>query len=346
MAFVVRMALLKDLDDIYHLSQSVVLFNLPPDKAFLKQLIEISLKAVGGKNFPKIELQYLFVLEDLKTKKIIGTSQVKAQKTHDKRANYTFQILQEKKYSHSLDIFVDHKKLKLIEDWEPITELGGLVVDKVYQGSPQKLGKLLSFARLFYISQFSENFNERLYAEIAPKSHALWDSLSSKFIPLTYKEADLKSKKNQEFFSALLPKEDIYLSLLSTQAQSDLAQAPEESRPAMALLEKAGFLYRDEVDPFDGGVCLRGRVQHLPFYKNIIKVKIFSTDNISPEIERVNKDKKAFLISTGDLINFRCALVQPEGVVYEEAEIQIYCVPQTLEALQVEDGHSLNAFVF
>lgn len=345
MAFIVRMAETRDLEDIYTLSQSIELFNLPSDKNFLKELIAISTKSILSSQMPKIQSQYLFVLEDVKKGKVIGTGQVKAQKTHDKRANYTFQILQEKKYSHSLDIFVDHKKLKLIEDWEPITEIGGLVVEESYQGSPYKLGKLLSFARFFYISQFVQRFNERLYVEIAPKSQAVWKSLSGKFIPLTYKEADLKSKKNQEFFAALLPKEDIYLALLSEQAQKDIAQAPAKSLPAMKLLEKAGFVYRDEVDPFDGGVCLRGRVQHLPFYKKMSSTSIYSMDNLDNINKQFKNTDKHFLLSVGNAVDFRCVLIQPLKIFYSGSEIQLCCEKEILNALQIKSGDSVTCFV-
>ncbi|MBE8221615.1 MAG: arginine N-succinyltransferase [Bdellovibrionales bacterium] len=345
MAFIVRMAEEKDLKDIYNLSKSVELFNLPPDKDFLQEIILISKKSIASTPIPKIKSQYLFVLEDTKTKVVIGTGQIKAQKTHDKRANYTFQILQEKKYSHSLDIFVDHKKLKLTEDWEPLTELGGLVVAKDYQGSPNKLGKLLSFARLFYISQFVERFNQRLYVEIAPKSQALWKSLSSKFIPLTYKEADLKSKQNQEFFSSLLPKEDIYLSMLSEQAQKDIAQAPDKSLPAMKLLEKTGFVYRDEVDPFDGGICLRGRVQHLPFYKKLCKTTVHSMDNLQSISKPLEDTDKYFLLSNGDTENFKCALVKPLKICHYDSDIQICCEQEILDSLKIKSGESVTSFV-
>lgn len=349
MAFIVRMARNKDLEDIYSLSKSVKLFNLPADKIFLKELINTSQKSFSNAQVPKIQSQYLFVLEDIKTKGVIGTGQLRAQKTHDKRANYTFQILQEKKYSQSLSVSVNHKKLKLIENWEPLTELGGLVVKESYQGSPHKLGKLLSFARLFYISQFFQRFNEKLYVEIAPKSQAMWKSLSGKFIPLTYQEADLKSKKNQEFFSALLPKEDIYLALLSKQAQEDIAQVPIKSLPAMKLLEKMGFIYRDEVDPFDGGVCLRGRIQHLPFYKKLSSAVIYSADNIDNANESLEDTDKQFLLSTGNAADFRCVLSRPLKIFYSGSEagiyIEIYCEKETLDALQIKNGESVTYFI-
>lgn len=342
MAFIIRMAEEKDLEDIYKLSKSVNLFNLPAKKTILKELILSSIKSVANPKLPKFELKYLFVLEDVTNKKVIGTSQVKAQKTHDKRANYTFKILHEKKYSHSLDILVDHTKLKLREDWEPLTELRGLALEKSYQGSPYKLGKLLSFSRLFYISQFSKYFNEKLYVEIAPKSHAMWESLSSKFIPLTYKEADFKSKKDQEFFSSLLPKEDIYLSLLSKEAQEDIAQAPLKSMPAMKLLERISFIYKDEVDPFDGGACLRSRIQDLPFHENIVTAQIYNIDDADSSAEAMDK---YFLLSAGEAADFRCALVQPLKVFYSDSEVKIYCEEKILKALKISSGKSVKSFV-
>ncbi|MBE8162534.1 MAG: arginine N-succinyltransferase [Bdellovibrionaceae bacterium] len=344
MVFIVRIAEPKDEEDIYNLAQSAQLFNLPADKDAVKDLIALSKKTATSDLLPKTEAQYVFALENLETKKVIGTGQVKAQKTHEERANYTFKILQAKKESHSLGISVDHKKLKLIADWEPLTELGGLVIEQSFQGSPYSLGKLLSFARLFYIVQFSKRFNERLYVEIAPKSNALWESLSSKFIPLTYKEADVKSKENQEFFSALLPKEDIYLTLLSKQAQKDIAQAPAKSLPAMKLLEKAGFVYSDEVDPFDGGICLRAQIKHLFFYNSIFQTTIYSMDDLNKVDKNSEDTDKKFFVSVGDAKSFRCVLIRPSKVFYVNSKVQICCEKEILNALQVKSGESVTAF--
>lgn len=345
MAFVIRMAEKKDLNALYTLSKFETLGSLPADKKIIAQIIDNNVKSIFSKSKKKIDKCYLFILEDLKKKKLIGTGVIQAQKTHNLRANYTFQIIKEKKYSHSLDISVDHVKLKLMADYEPLTELGGLLINKTYRGFPNQLGKLLSYSRLFYISQFSNLFSSRLYSEIIPKTTDFWKLFSSKFIPLDFYQADLFSKENQEFFSSLLPKEDIYLSLLSKKIQKSIGQVTVSGKKSMYLLKKAGFVFLNTVDPFDGGPCLYGQINSLPFYNKCLKTKIYNLKQASKSKDIINNTDKYFLISSGNKKNFRCVLICPEKISFLKEKIQIYCNLSVLDSLKVKSGQDVTCYM-
>jgi arginine N-succinyltransferase len=95
----------------------------------------------------------------------------------------------------------------------------------------------------------------------------LWEYLGRRFIPLSYSEADKHCQRSREFIAALLPKEDIYLSLLPPEARDVVGRVGEETVPARRMLEKLGFQYKDRIDPFDGGPHLEAVTDQIPVVK-------------------------------------------------------------------------------
>ena len=64
-----------------------------------------------------------------------------------------------------------------------------------------------------------------------------WEALGRRFTGMPYQEADLLSRKNQEFIRSLFPEEDIYLCLLDPKARLVMGQVGPETRPALHMLE-------------------------------------------------------------------------------------------------------------
>jgi arginine N-succinyltransferase len=92
----------------------------------------------------------------------------------------------------------------------------------------------------------------------------LWEFLGRRFIPLSYSEADKACQYSREFIASLLPREEIYLSLLPPEARDAVGRVNEETVPARAMLEKMGFVYKDRIDPFDGGPHLEAVTNAVP----------------------------------------------------------------------------------
>ena len=89
---------------------------------------------------------------------------------------------------------------------------------------------------------------------VTPEGENLfWDAFGRKFIPVKYAEADRFCQHNRAFISELLPKEEIYLSLLPLEVQNQIGAVSRETVPARRLLESLGFRYKGFVDPFDTG---------------------------------------------------------------------------------------------
>ena len=126
--------------------------------------------------------------------------------------------------------------------------------------------------RFHFIGLHPERFSERLLAEmmgrITPDSrNLLWDYLGRRFINLSYKEADLFCQRSKEFMTSLFPPGEMYASLLPPEARNLIGKVGDETRPARAMLEKQGFRYEGDIDPFDGGPYLEALRDEIPLVR-------------------------------------------------------------------------------
>ena len=71
---------------------------------------------------------------------------------------------------------------------------------------------------------------------------------------MSYREADHLCRTDKQFIIQLFPwGEKIYETLLPENAREAIGQVGPNTAPAKAMLEKIGFQYMHEIDPFDGG---------------------------------------------------------------------------------------------
>jgi arginine N-succinyltransferase len=257
MSFIVRPVRHEDVNQLTDLARQFVLLNLPGDKKVISKKIEKSLASFQG-HLSKPESEYLFVLEDREEQLVVGSSLIMAKHGTEEIPHNFFKIIKRNHYSDDLGLGFIHQVLRFQMDTEGPTEIGGLLVDKIYRRRPEKLGKQISLARFLYIALNLDRFEERVLCELTPPltddgRSEFWEALGRRFTGLPYQEADMLSQSHKEFISSLFPEDDIYLCLLDTKARSVLGRVGEATRPAQHLLESIGFEYLDEVDPFDGG---------------------------------------------------------------------------------------------
>lgn len=275
----------QDLDGLYELSKLETLINLPQDRKLLARKIENSLKSFKCPSDKKSQNHYIFVLEDLAKSKVIGASMIHGQHGTDQEPHFFFRIYQEEKFSTSINMKFTHDVLQL--DYEPngYSEIGGLILYPEYRGRADKLGKQLSFARFLYISLNQELFTNIIHTELQPPLNQegcppLWRAIGKQFTNMDYKEADRLSRIDKEFIINLFPwGEKIYKSLLPEEARDAIAQVAPNARPVRAMLEKIGFKYVGEIDPFDGGPHYRCRRDDILLIKQSRNVKIQYSDS-------------------------------------------------------------------
>lgn len=275
--FVIRQAKLDDLPTLLKLARMVHFINLPADKEIIAAKVVHSqqcfIRAGGGGAPDKAPRparaspggladaaargdQFMFVLENPEAGACLGTSQIMAHMGGPGNPNFSFRLTRREFFSRTLQTGTSHVVARLHADESGPTEIGGLILQPASRG--HKLGRFLSFIRFHFIALHRTRFADRIIAEMmAPITldgqNMLWEYLGRRFIPLSYTEADKHCQRSREFIAALLPKEDIYLSLLPPEARDVVGKVHEETVPARRMLETLGFRCRDTVDPFDGG---------------------------------------------------------------------------------------------
>lgn len=304
MSFIVRPVRHEDLNQLVDLAKQFGLLNLPGDKKILSHKIEASVLSFDEK-LPKAKSEYLFVIEDTEEKLVVGSSLIMAKHGTDEIPHSFFKILKRNHFSDDLGIGFIHQVLRFQIDNDGPSEIGGLLVDKIYRRRPEKLGKQISLSRFLYMALHPTQFEERVLCELTPPltdegRSEFWEALGRRFTGLPYQEADMLSQSHKEFISSLFPEEDIYLCLLDAKARLVLGRVGEQTKPAQHLLESIGFEYLDEVDPFDGGPHFGANVKDIKVISQGQRVRIAEHKDAS--------FKKCGLIATVES-DFRAAMI-------------------------------------
>ncbi len=211
---------------------------------------------------------FMFVLEDVESGGVLGTSQIISRMGGPGAPNVSLQLSYKEFFSKSLQVGAKHAVAKLVLDETGPTEIGGLILAPSYRGHKQRLGRFLSLIRFHFIALNRPLFSEQCLAEMmapitADGRNTLWEYLGRRFINLTYTEADRFCQYSKEFMTSLLPREEIYLTLLPPEARAVVGEVGPETVPARRMLEKLGFAFHDRIDPFDGGPHLEARTADL-----------------------------------------------------------------------------------
>jgi arginine N-succinyltransferase len=256
--YVIRDVQRADLPGLKKLGALLDTINLPDDEKSLLEVIDHSVRSFDARIRDPFKREYLFVLEDIESEKVIGSSLIIAQ--HGTRdAPHVFLDVSEKEhYSHNVDKHFKHRVLQIGYNFDGPTEIGGLVVNPEFRRKGGKPGKQLSYVRLLYVAIHRARFRDQVLVELLPRLEddgrsPLWEALGRKFTGLSYQEADRLSRENKEFIQQLFPPGEIYATLFTQKVQEAIGVVGPESEGARSMLEQIGFKYDERIDPFDGG---------------------------------------------------------------------------------------------
>jgi arginine N-succinyltransferase len=247
-----------DEDQLLSVARHLNTVNLPDDRQAIRELIDVSQQSFSGEIKDAKKREYVFVLVDTKEKLVIGTSMIIGQLGRRDAPYIYFDVLEEQKYSHTLDKHFYHTLLRIGYSYNGPTEIGGLIVLPEYRKAPERLGRIISAVRLLFIASHRSLFRDQLLAELLPPLEAdgtshLWEALGRHFTGLSYAEADFLSKKNKEFIKSLFPDGVVYASVLPKAAQEVIGKVGLQTRGVEKMLKRIGFRHAHRIDPFDGG---------------------------------------------------------------------------------------------
>jgi arginine N-succinyltransferase len=338
--FVIRDAHKSDLDGLHKLASVLDSVNLPNNRDALEEIIDQSVKSFTSKIKNPLEREYLFVLEDTRNARLVGTSMIIAQHGTKDAPHIYLDVTTREHYSASLDKLFKHQILSIGYHYEGHTEIGGLVVDPEYRGQ-DKPGKQLSFIRFLFLAMHKKLFRDRVLAELLPPllpdgRSQLWEHFGRKFTGLEYQEADKLSRENKEFIQQLGPQTDVYATFFPDKVRATIGKVGPNTEPVKNMLEKIGFKYTERIDPFDGGPHFEANVADITVVQRYRRAKVAEAP-----LDRQAEEWLVCFERTSNK-NRMCAVKTPLVITDDEAHL-----PQaTREALGVKPGDKVHAIPF
>ena len=262
--------------------------------------------ALGGAERPGGEI-YLFVLEDLHTGKIVGTSAI-VSKVGGFEPFYAYKIETTVAESETLNVRKEIKFLKLVTDHNGPCEIGSLFLSPEYRKEGN--GRFLSLARFLFIAERPKRFDPTVIAEMrglvdSAGRSPFWECLGRVFFDTDFPNADYLSMVNKKFIADLMPTHPIYIPLLPKEAQEAIGQVQEQTRPAVKILEEEGFKVSGMVDIFDAGPILSAKRDSVRAVKESAKAPIVEITDAGPplstEVYMVGTARPEFRAAKGNL---------------------------------------------
>ena len=291
---IVRRVQEEDLDQLFELIQKSEygLTTLKVSKEELASRIEKSIFAFSQKSAKPAGQPYVFVMEDLTKGKIVGTCSIYA-KVGGFEPLYSYEIKTSIHASKDLGVHKEIEVLHLRAEHDGPSEIGSLFLSPDYWGGGH--GRLLSMSRFLFIAEFPERFEDEMIAEMRgvvdrQGVSPLWSALGSHFFQIDFPKAETLTSQSKKFIADLMPKHPIYIPLLPESAQEVIGEVHVNTRPALVVLEKEGFEFRQLVDIFDGGPTLHCKTSEIRAVKT-------SRSGIVAAIEKKPDDGERQLIS-------------------------------------------------
>ena len=266
----------KDVAGLEKLSHVPGIFNLPSDLDLLAERVIKSESSFAGKVGERSDTKYTFVAVDSETDEVKATSMIAGQHGTPESPHYFFDVGREERYSSALSTGFIHGTLTLGTHTDGPSEIGALVVDERFRASPEKIGRQISFSRFLYLALNENRFQPQIIAELLPPLNKkglspLWEAIGRRFTNMDYWEADQLAASNKDFIFELFPTGKIYTTFLPAEARNAIGKIGKDTMPVKHLLERIGFQYRHQIDPFDGGPHFWGTVSDLKPVKDLKK---------------------------------------------------------------------------
>src|SRR5574338_482563 len=117
-----------DLPGLSALAKVLDTVNLPYDERALSAIVDASVRSFAGRIRDPLRRTYVFVAEEPRTGRLVGTSMVIAQHGTRESPCTFFNVSEREHYSSTLDRHFRHPVLSIGYHFDGPTEIGGLVV--------------------------------------------------------------------------------------------------------------------------------------------------------------------------------------------------------------------------
>lgn len=263
--FLIRSAEIDDLEALHTLALNSSLLNLPADREILYEKIRKSIASFACKKDVE-DRQFIFVLEDQESGQVTGTSTIFSDYADIEHPLYFFSVYDENNPAPDVEVKEGYQLLRLNSQTDPISVLGGLVVDSRYRGLPEKRGKQISLVRFVFLGMYIDFFNPVVLSELMPPmekdgSSPFWKAIGQKYTGHSYEQVFQAARlKDRSFIQDCFPKEDILLSPGQKHLHRSIYSVLDTGRAQQHMITKQGFEYLHRVDPMDGALQYGARI--------------------------------------------------------------------------------------
>lgn len=285
----------------------------------------------------KEEHGFLFVMEEVATGKIMGTSGIESYVGLDD-AFYHYHLGKVVHHSRELNIYKQADILTLCNDYTGATELCTLFLREGFRQGIT--GRVLSKFRFLFLAQHRERFSNTVIAEMRGVSDdngdsPFWQWLEQHFFSMDFPTADYLTGIGQKVFIAeLMPKYPVYVNLLSEDAQGVIGKVHKNTEPALKLLQSEGFSWKQYVDIFDAGPTVEADISQIHTIQN--------SDLYTVEIVDALDSDQNIIISNLSVSEFRATVVQTE---LNNDQQTIKLTQEYADVLMVNAGAQIRAAV-
>jgi arginine N-succinyltransferase len=260
----VRPAAAGDLDALMDLASIAGegMTNLPHDRDALLAKIDWSERSLQRDVQEPDDEYYLLVMDD-GSGRIVGTACLYS-RLGAHWPFYSYKVSRVAHVSRDLGRSFSTKVLHLVNDFDGVSEVGGLFLrPDARQGGA---GALLARSRYMFIAAHRARFGECVVADLRgwtqDGASPFWQAVARPFFGGDFHQADLHNALHgNQFIADLMPRYPIYVTMLPPPAQAAIGRAHLDSEPARRLLEAEGFVHDGYCDIFDGGPTLCARTE-------------------------------------------------------------------------------------
>lgn len=235
--------------------------TLPRTREGIDAAVERSIASFAAQVDIPSEESYLFVLEDLRSREVVGTAAIHAS-AGSNGTYFAFRNDVIQQVSRDLNISHSVHALTLCSELTAYSQLSGFFLTHRERAGVE--AALLSRARLLYAMLAPHRFGDRFFVPLAGRLDAdgqspFWNALGRKFFKMDFLEAErlIEGARNRTLIVELMPHYPVYVPLLPGDAQAALGQIHPSGQMAFDLLTQEGFEADEYIDIFDGGPILQ-----------------------------------------------------------------------------------------
>lgn len=303
---VIRPIALSDLNALHQIAinSGHGLTSLPDDINVLRDKIKHSLLAFSDNVEMSPAQSYLFVMEDIASGNIIGTSGIESC-VGITTPLYHHQIINSKHHLKSHNLSQSLQTLNLGTHLTGCSEICALYLSPEYRKNGN--GRVLSRSRFLFMADRPTRFAGTVIAEMRgytddSGSSPFWDWFQQHFCNINFETSNqLISNGDMSFIEELMPQHPIYTHLLSDKAQHAINRVHDATQPAVTLLKREHFSCGDYIGVNDAGPAMLCELQKI---KTVVESSLKTV-----HIGDSGKNNGSYLVSNSKLGDYRAGVV-------------------------------------